>query len=34
MHGRNEKEFWLENLKGIEHLGHLGVNGRIILEWI
>jgi hypothetical protein len=26
--------FWLENLKGRDHLEYLGVGGRIILEWI
>jgi hypothetical protein len=26
--------FWLENLKGRDHLGDLGINERIILEWI
>jgi hypothetical protein len=26
--------FWLENLKGTDHLEHLGVYGKIILEWI
>jgi hypothetical protein len=25
---------WLENLKGRDHLKDLGVDGRIILEWI
>jgi len=24
----------LENLKGREHLGHVGTDGRIICEWI
>jgi hypothetical protein len=24
--------FWWENLSGIEHLGHLDVNGNIILQ--
>jgi hypothetical protein len=27
-------KFWSENLKGREHLEELGVDGRIILEWI
>jgi hypothetical protein len=27
-------KLWSENLKGREHLGHTGVNGRIILKWI
>jgi hypothetical protein len=26
--------FWLENLKGGEDLKDLGVDGRIIFEWI
>jgi hypothetical protein len=26
--------FWLENLKGIDHLKDLGVDGKIILECI
>jgi len=26
--------FWLENLKGRDHLEDLGVDGRIILGWI
>jgi hypothetical protein len=25
---------WLEDLKGKDHFGDLGVDGRIILEWI
>jgi len=28
------KKFWLENMKGIHQLEELGVDGRIILEWI
>jgi hypothetical protein len=28
------KIFWLENLKGRYHPEDLGVDGRIILEWI
>jgi hypothetical protein len=27
-------QFWSENLKGIEHLGDLDVDGRIILKWL
>jgi hypothetical protein len=37
MHGRNEKIYikhWMENLKGRDHTEDLGVDGRIILEWI
>jgi hypothetical protein len=26
--------FWLEYLNGIDHSEHLGVYGRIILEWM
>jgi hypothetical protein len=26
--------FWLENLKGRDHLEDLGADERIILEWI
>jgi len=26
--------FWVENLKGRDHLEDLGVDGRIILEWL
>jgi hypothetical protein len=25
--------FWLENLKGRDHLEDLGVDGKIILQW-
>jgi hypothetical protein len=28
------KLFWLENLMGRDHLEDLGVDGKIILEWI
>jgi hypothetical protein len=27
-------KFWLENLKGRDHLEDIGVNRKIILEWI
>jgi len=27
-------KFWLENLVGRDHLEDLGVDGKIILEWI
>jgi hypothetical protein len=27
-------KFWLGNLKGTEHSEDIGVDGRIILEWI
>jgi hypothetical protein len=27
-------KFWLENPKGRDHLEDLGVNEKIILEWI
>jgi hypothetical protein len=26
--------FWLESLKGGDHLEDLGIDGRIIIEWI
>jgi hypothetical protein len=26
--------FWFENLKGRDHLEDLGMDGKIILEWI
>jgi len=33
--GRDEKiRFWLEHLKGKDHLEDPCVDGRIILEWI
>jgi hypothetical protein len=28
------KIFWMENLKRIGHVEDLGVDGKIILEWI
>jgi hypothetical protein len=28
------RSFWLESLKGRDHLDDLGVDGRIILKWI
>jgi hypothetical protein len=28
------KKFWSENLKGGDHAKDLGVDGRVILEWI
>jgi len=27
-------KFWSESLKGREHSEHLGIDGKIILEWI
>jgi len=27
-------EFWLEDMKGREHVEDVGVDGKIILEWI
>jgi hypothetical protein len=36
MHGRDEKcmqNFWLENLKGRDHMEEIGIGGQIILEW-
>jgi hypothetical protein len=27
-------KFWSENLKGRDHSEDLGVNGKIIVEWI
>jgi hypothetical protein len=35
-HGTDEKlkQFWLENLKGRDHLVDLGVDERIILDWV
>jgi hypothetical protein len=32
MDGRYEK--WLENLKATDHLEDLGVDGKVILEWV
>jgi hypothetical protein len=29
-----DKIFWLENLKGTDHFEILGIDGRIILEWV
>jgi len=29
-----QPQFWLENLKGRDNSEDLGVDGRIILEWI
>jgi len=36
MHWRDEMhtKFWSENLKGRDHSENLGVDGRIISEWI
>jgi hypothetical protein len=31
---RNVVTFWLENMKGREHVEDLGVDGRIILECV
>jgi hypothetical protein len=35
-HGSNEMytEFWSGNLKGRDHMEDLGVDGRIIIEWV
>jgi hypothetical protein len=35
-HGKDEKYriFWLGNLKGRDHPEDLGVDGKIILDWI
>jgi hypothetical protein len=27
-------QFWFENMKGRDHFGDLGVDGRIILKWV
>jgi hypothetical protein len=32
--GEMYTEFWLENLKGRDYFGNLGINARIILKWI
>jgi hypothetical protein len=35
--GRDEKmctKFWLENMKGRGNLEDLGVDGKVMLEWI
>jgi hypothetical protein len=35
MHGREvHMKLQFENLKGSDHMEHLGIDGRIILEWI
>jgi len=36
IHDGNEKRttFSSENMNGIEHLGRIGVNGRILLKWM
>jgi hypothetical protein len=26
--------FWLDNLKGRDHFEDMGIDGRILLEWI
>jgi hypothetical protein len=31
---RNHTKFWLETLKGRDHLEDLGIDRKIILEWI
>jgi hypothetical protein len=31
---KNAHKYYLENLKGREHLGHVGTDGRIIIGWI
>jgi len=35
-HGRDEKctVFWSERLEGRDHLEDVGVDGRLMLEWI
>jgi hypothetical protein len=32
--GRNNTVFWLENVEGGDHSEDLGVDGKILLEWI
>jgi len=27
-------KFWSENLEGKDHSGRLGIDGKVILEWI
>jgi len=36
MHGRDEMhtKFWLENMKGRDHMEDLGIDGNLILWWI
>jgi hypothetical protein len=31
---RNRTKFWLDNLKGRDHLEDLGIDRKIILDWI
>jgi hypothetical protein len=31
---KNASLFWLENLNGRDHSEDLGIDGKIILEWI
>jgi hypothetical protein len=33
-HGGDDTRFWLGNLKGRDHSEDLGIDGKIILEWI
>jgi len=28
------QEFWWRNVKDVDHLIHLGIDGKIILKWI
>jgi len=30
----NEKKFWMESMKGRDRSEDLGIDGRILLEWI